>query len=119
MLQGYPENLTYKKSASGWYNEEKLYNYNDPGAVDFHEIGHFTQIVWKATSQVGCGRALCSGDTSPFSTKADWVYVVCRYKAPGNVMNGGGGDTWSFFKTNVLPPVAKASTSTRMFKKDI
>jgi Cysteine-rich secretory protein family len=116
-LQGYPENVTYSKSASSWYNEEKLYNYNDPGAVDFHKIGHFTQMVWKSTSQLGCGRALCSAATSPFNgngAKGEWVYVVCRYKAPGNVMSFSG-DTWSYFKENVLPPGRQA----REIKTDI
>eukprot|EP00887_Chlorella_sp_A99_P004191 scaffold23.g4191.t1 len=39
--------------------------------------GHFTQMVWKATTQVGCGAAYCPGSGTQF--------VVCQYNPPGNV----------------------------------
>ena len=42
----------------------------------WHDIGHYTQIVWRHTEVMGCGRA----------TANDWDYLVCRYRAPGNVV---------------------------------
>ena len=36
--------------------------------------GHYTQIVWRKSQQVGCGMAAC-GDTKVW---------VCNYDPPGN-----------------------------------
>ena len=33
------------------------YNWDNPGFSE--STGHFTQIVWKASTQVGCSRTLC------------------------------------------------------------
>lgn len=38
--------------------------------------GHYTQIVWRATTKVGCGMATC-GDTEVW---------VCNYDPPGNYL---------------------------------
>ncbi len=37
--------------------------------------GHYTQVVWRATKQVGCGRAVCSDRSQVW---------VCQYSPPGN-----------------------------------
>ena len=35
------------------------------------------------------------------SADGEWLYVVCRYSPPGNVMSSGG-DRFKYFKQNVL-----------------
>jgi Cysteine-rich secretory protein family len=42
----------------------------------WHDIGHFTQMIWAGTRAVGCGLA----------ANADYEYLVCRYFPAGNVM---------------------------------
>jgi hypothetical protein len=37
------------------------FNPKDPENMD---AGHFTQIVWKGTTQLGCALAACGKDTS-------------------------------------------------------
>jgi hypothetical protein len=41
---------------------------------NFHDVAHYTQIVWPTTTEVGCG--LVSNETTD--------YFVCRYAPTGN-----------------------------------
>ena len=45
--------------------------------------GHYTQMVWKNTKEVGCATATGSGKTSN-GMAGVVVYLVCRYSPPGN-----------------------------------
>ena len=66
-----------------WYEEIKDYDFTNPGFS--MNTGHFTQVVWKGTSAVGCGMAQCKGMDV-------WV---CNYDPAGN---------WDGqYKDNVLP----------------
>ena len=60
-----------------WYGDE-------PDFTDYDKWGCFTQLVWKATSEVGLGCATENGLT----------YVVALYQPGGNVLGQ--------FKDNVL-----------------
>jgi len=44
------------------------------------EAGHYTQVVWRGTTRIGCGRATCAKDGF------DWTLVSCNYSPAGNVM---------------------------------
>ncbi|MBK7858440.1 MAG: metallophosphoesterase [Archangiaceae bacterium] len=46
--------------------------------------GHYTQIVWRTTSAVGCASTVCTRN-SPFGGQAPWLFWVCDYEPPGNV----------------------------------
>jgi pathogenesis-related protein 1 len=49
--------------------------------------GHYTQMVWRDTRQVGCAIQHC--DTgAPFGS-GPWTLVVCNYDPPGNVVGRG------------------------------
>ena len=67
-----------------WYNgEEPLYasSYKHDNPVTSADVLHFTQVVWKATTDVGCYTATCAAGTlSPKSTTA---YTVCNYWPQG------------------------------------
>ncbi len=41
----------------------------------WEDVSHYTQIVWRGTTQVGCALASNAADD----------YLVCRYAPPGNV----------------------------------
>lgn len=62
-------------SVEAWGGEEADYDFRRPGFSE--ATGHFTQLVWKDTSDVGCGRRLCG--------ERGW-YLVCEYWPRGNVI---------------------------------
>jgi hypothetical protein len=65
----------------GWANEESDYDYEKRKFTT--EAGHFTQLVWKNTTSVGCGASDCGND--------GWL-LVCEYWPPGNVIGEFGGN---------------------------
>ncbi len=55
-----------------------------PGSDRCSDVcGHYTQLVWRSTSHVGCGVKNCSTG-SPFPGETNWTIVVCDYEPPGN-----------------------------------
>jgi len=71
-----------------WYDEVRFTNDGRVSSFN-HDTGHYTQVVWKETRELGCGSV---GDL-----------LVCQYGPTGN-MEGG-------FTSNVLPPIAGMSAS--------
>ncbi len=72
-----------------WYKEESRYDYQKNAYQS--NAGHFSQLVWKSTTEIGCAvQTNCKykGNTYP-------KMYVCRYNPAGNM----GGQ----FKANVLP----------------
>ncbi|KAK4442646.1 cell wall protein PRY3, partial [Podospora aff. communis PSN243] len=63
-----------------WGDERDRYNFRRAGFDK--ETGHFTQLVWKGTREVGCGRQWCGEETR-------W-FLVCAYWPRGNVMGRFG-----------------------------
>lgn len=73
-------------ASQDWYDEIKNYDFNKP---EFGmNTGHFTQLVWKSSINVGFGIG--------FTDDGKSYYVVANYSPPGNVI----GD----FPNNVFPP---------------
>lgn len=75
------------RATKSWYNElyDPGYDFGNPGWQS--GAGHFTQIVWKETSELGIGIA-----------RNGRKYVtVGRYRKAGNMTNAG------YFERNVLP----------------
>jgi uncharacterized protein YkwD len=56
-----------------WYREVAAYDFRRGGFS--MDTGHFTQLVWAATTHIGCGMTTCKG----------LDIIVCNYDPPGNV----------------------------------
>lgn len=55
---------------------------DNPDTSNFGAWGHFSQIVWKGTTQVGCATQFCSN-----LVNADFThyFTVCNYYPPGKI----------------------------------
>ncbi|CAK9304848.1 unnamed protein product [Gordionus sp. m RMFG-2023] len=43
-----------------WYDEISKFTYGvNGGSANFKQVGHFTQVVWGTTKEVGCGMSEC------------------------------------------------------------
>mmetsp|Transcript_65307 Transcript_65307/g.120304 ORF Transcript_65307/g.120304 Transcript_65307/m.120304 type:complete len:341 (-) Transcript_65307:38-1060(-) len=87
----YGVSLDPTKPVKDWYDEIKDYDFNNPGFSS--ATGHFTQVVWKSTTKVGCAVTKCS-TLKGLGWSDAWMFV-CEYSPPGNYQGQ--------FATNVLP----------------
>jgi pathogenesis-related protein 1 len=82
----YGENLarglgyTFLELVQPWYSEEKpLYTPGTPYPGKGFGVGHYTQMVWRETTEVGAGKAVyTTGD------KKGQLIIVANYNPPGN-----------------------------------
>lgn len=59
-----------------WEREKSSYRGGAIQASGFSAIGHYTQMVWRDTTRIGCATAVCRGN----------LIVVCNYDPPGNFL---------------------------------
>lgn len=60
-------------AVKGWAEEKRLYP-GGPYQASWRGVGHYTQMVWRNTRNVGCATSQCRGN----------LLVVCNYDPPGN-----------------------------------
>ncbi len=83
-----PGSLTTAQVVGLWASEAPYYDYatntcntaNPPNP--WGTCGHYTQLVWRSTTVVGCGFRTCSTG-SPWGS-GSWDYWVCDYAPAGN-----------------------------------
>lgn len=79
LWMGTRDAYAYAEMVNDWSGEESMFR---PGRFpdvsrtgSWHDISHFTQMIWPRTTMVGCG----------FASNQDNDYLVCRYAPAGNV----------------------------------
>lgn len=72
--------FTYQEMADRWAQEKQYYTSGTFPAVsstgNWFDVGHYTQMIWRDTTQVGC--AVATGGSRDV--------LVCRYGPNGNVI---------------------------------
>ncbi|XP_055529626.1 uncharacterized protein LOC129721273 [Wyeomyia smithii] len=77
--------ITGREPVENWYSEESTHVYGkEPATL---KTGHFTQVVWKDSRELGVGMA---------SNRSGQIFVVANYDPPGNYIGS--------FAKNVAPP---------------
>ena len=69
------QKITPTDIVKAWAEEEKFYNYQTNQCQAGEDCGHYTQMVWHESQQVGCAMAICA-DKSQI-----WA---CNYHPRGN-----------------------------------
>jgi uncharacterized protein YkwD len=71
---------TYTQMIEGFGNEQQYFvggTFPDVSSTgNWADVGHYTQVIWKDTTEVGCAIASANGND----------VLVCRYSPPGNVI---------------------------------
>jgi hypothetical protein len=82
----YGENIYWSSSADenglldaseSWYSEISLYDQQPISLRNVEAVGHYTQMVWRSTTQVGVGMAVCPSGA---------IIVVANYSEAGNMI---------------------------------
>ena len=90
---GYGENIYAAAGSSptptavvnSWTSEKANYNYSTNTCATGKVCGHYTQVVWRGSKQLGCAQKTCTTN-SPFSGFPTWYFWVCNYSPAGNII---------------------------------
>ena len=85
LAAGYPPGaFSITAFVNGWAAEAADYDYASNTCAPGKVCGHYTQIVWRSTTSLGCVLHTCAGGTPPPGFPGSWDYLVCDYAPPGN-----------------------------------
>ncbi|NWW52714.1 CRIS protein, partial [Pedionomus torquatus] len=70
----------WSDAIQAWYDEEKDFKYGTGAKTPDAVVGHYTQVVWHNSYQIGCAIALCPQHKYKY-------FQVCHYCPAGNLMS--------------------------------
>ena len=66
---------TATDASESWYSEIKDYVHGPLTYDNWYPVGHYTQMIWYNTKEVGMGKATCENGM---------ILIVANYNPPGN-----------------------------------
>lgn len=76
LFQGTAGHYTALDAAKNWESEKWLYDGGVITEENYTRVGHYTQMIWRGTTRMGCGEAICNAT----------LLVACNYDPPGNTL---------------------------------
>ncbi|KAF3342049.1 pathogenesis-related protein 1-like protein [Carex littledalei] len=76
LFMGSSTSYTGVDAVNLWVNEKQYYDYNTNTCASGETCGHYTQVVWRHSTQLGCARVECDNNAG--------VFIICSYNPPGN-----------------------------------
>ncbi|RYY83535.1 MAG: hypothetical protein EOO15_21195 [Chitinophagaceae bacterium] len=64
-------------ATNAWYGEKRDFRYGPINETNYLTVGHYTQMVWTASTEVGIGAARCRNGA--------WI-IVANYNPRGNMV---------------------------------
>lgn len=75
LFWGSGREFTAGDAVNAWVAEKQYYNYAANTCATGKVCGHYTQVVWASSVQLGCGRVKCNSGA---------IFIICDYSPPGN-----------------------------------
>ncbi|KAL6880391.1 hypothetical protein ACP4OV_011956 [Aristida adscensionis] len=68
---------TAKDAVDAWVGEKQYYHHdgNSCSAPEGQSCLHYTQVVWRDSTKIGCARVVCNDNG---------IFIICSYSPPGN-----------------------------------
>ncbi|KAL4367876.1 hypothetical protein GQ457_05G031810 [Hibiscus cannabinus] len=70
--------FTATEAVGLWVNEKQYYNLESGVCAQGKECGHYTQVIWINSTQLGCGRVVCNNNKG--------IFIACYYYPIGNIL---------------------------------
>ncbi len=70
------QTVTPTQVVDGWADEKQWYSHGANRCQAGQVCGHYTQVVWSSTREVGCAKAVCADQSQIW---------VCNYDPQGNI----------------------------------
>ena len=69
------QDVSPTNATTSWGSEKEDYTYASNTCAPGKVCGHYTQVVWNTSTEVGCGKAICSDKSQ---------VMACQYTPAGN-----------------------------------
>ncbi|KAG1348128.1 Pathogenesis-related protein 1 [Cocos nucifera] len=77
LFGGSGADYTAADAVNSWVSEKQYYDYSSNTCAEGQVCGHYTQVVWRDSTNIGCARVVCNNGG---------IFITCNYYPPGNYL---------------------------------